>query len=99
MPLGAASTVRRVSPAEPARVIQGVGRRIAERRAQLDMTQDQLAEALGVSVQYVNRLEAGENLTIRSLVQIANLLGLTITELFEPPVSTERPKRGRPRRT
>ena len=39
---------------------QTIGRRIAENRKRLGMTQDQLAEKLGVSRQTINAIEKGD---------------------------------------
>ena len=60
------------------------------------LTQDEFAEKLGVSLKYLQRIERGENLTIRSLVKLTNGLGVSVLELFVPPRSMQR-LRGRPR--
>jgi transcriptional regulator with XRE-family HTH domain len=79
-------------------VLRALGRRIAELRAAQHRTQQQLADAAGVSVQYVQRIEAGrENLTTRSLVGLANLLRATLPDLFAKPTMPDA-KPGRPRR-
>ena len=82
--------------ADPDRVVRDVGRRVAELRAQEGLTQAELAEAAGVSVKYLQRIEAGGcNLTIRSLVRLASVLGTSAADLFSQPASRER-RRGRP---
>ena len=49
---------------DPDAVIRDVGRRVAELRVGLGLTQDKFAESLGVSGVYVRRVEIGqENLT------------------------------------
>ena len=54
------------------------------------MTQEALAEALTVSVRYLQRVEAGEeNLTVGTLVGFANALGAPLTEFLAPPVSRQ----------
>ncbi len=59
-----------MSRLDPDLVLRSVGRRVAELRSG---TQEELAERLGVSIKYLQRIEAGRpNLTIRSLVRIAN---------------------------
>ena len=83
--------------ADPAAAqMQTVGRRIAELRAGRGWTQDVFAERLKVSVDYVQRLERGSNLTIRSLVQIADKLTVQVIDLFAAPTSTGRRRSGRP---
>lgn len=52
-------------------------------RAQLDMTQKDLADAVGVSRQTVNAIEKGEyNPTIKLCCSICRVLGKTLDELF-----------------
>lgn len=52
-------------------------------RAELDMTQKALAEAVGISRQTVNAIEQGEyNPTIRLCRTICRVLGKTLDELF-----------------
>jgi transcriptional regulator with XRE-family HTH domain len=72
-----------------------VGRRVAELRAALGWTQEELAERAEVSVGYVRQVEGGrENLTIVSLVKLATLLGADPGDLFTLP--TTQARRGRP---
>lgn len=77
-------------------VIEGVGRRIAEARKAIGWTQQRAADKLKIEVQSWQRFERGENTTIRTLVKIANVLGVTTRSLFEDPVSREH-QAGRPR--
>lgn len=88
-------------PAEtPEQLIQRVARRIVELRHAADRTQEELAEALATSVQYVSRLEVGENLTLASVAKIARALGVPAIALLESPESKPtRTRRGRPRKT
>ena len=52
-------------------------------RAALDMSQQDLAEAVGVSRQTINAIEKGDyNPTIRLCRAICRALGKTINELF-----------------
>jgi transcriptional regulator with XRE-family HTH domain len=81
-------------------VLGDVGRRVAEIRRELGWTQAVLAEHLGVTVNYVKNVEAGkENLTVRSLVRVANLVGVDVSALFEAPASRLARRPGRPKRT
>lgn len=57
-------------------VLVDVGRRVAELRAARGMTQEALAEAAGVDVSTLRRIEHGErNVTLRTVVTVANALG------------------------
>jgi transcriptional regulator with XRE-family HTH domain len=82
---------------DPDRALKDVGRRLAELRRERAWTQEELAERLGLQTNNLQRIELGmQNLTVRSLVRLANALGVTLGDLFEPPTSrTVRP--GRPR--
>jgi putative transcriptional regulator len=52
-------------------------------RAELDMTQKALAEAVGISRQTMNAIEQGEyNPTIKLCRAICKVLGKTLDELF-----------------
>jgi transcriptional regulator with XRE-family HTH domain len=81
---------------DPRRVARSVGRRVAELRAAKGWTQEQLAELLSVSVERIQRVERGANLTIASLCQLAGALGCDVAALFEAPLSMVSPV-GRPR--
>jgi len=81
---------------DPDELIRDIGRRVAELRADLGLTQAELAERAGDSIKYLQRIEGGlENLTIRSLVKLAGLLDVEVIDLFAPPESRE-VRRGRP---
>lgn len=82
----------------PAEIVRDVGRRIAEIRAGRDLTQEEAAERLGLSVKGYQFIERGiQNLTIKTLVRIANALDVRTAELFAAPASREI-RRGRPRK-
>lgn len=52
-------------------------------RAAMDMSQQQLADAVGVSRQTVNAIEKGDyNPTINLCIAICRALGRTLDELF-----------------
>lgn len=52
-------------------------------RAALDMSQQQLADAVGVTRQTINAIERGDyNPTIRLCMAICRVLGRTLDELF-----------------
>ena len=61
----------------------GKNLRIKAARAALDMTQKDLAEAVGVPRQTMNAIEKGDyNPTIKLCVAICRVLGKTLDELF-----------------
>lgn len=57
--------------------------RLKSARAALDMSQQTLAEAVGVSRQTINAIEKGDyNPTINLCIAICRALGRTLDELF-----------------
>lgn len=88
-----------VKPVDPSKLAQQVGRRVAELRSELGVTQAVLAEHLEVSVRYLQSIEAGlENLTLETIAKLASVLKAKPSALFEPPV-TKKPRPGRPKKS
>ena len=57
--------------------------RLKAARAARDMSQDQLAKAVGVSRQTINAIEKGDyNPTINLCIAICKVLGVTLNDLF-----------------
>lgn len=77
-------------PDNPNAAVRRVANRIAETRREKGITQDAMAEALGCATKNYQRIEYGQNVTIKMLTRIANILGVTVTDLVPPP-----PKRRR----
>jgi transcriptional regulator with XRE-family HTH domain len=60
-----------------------LGRRIAELRRARKLTQEQLAEALGCSVEFISLVERGVNApSVASLADFAKVLKVEVKELF-----------------
>ena len=61
-----------------------MGYKIKERREELRMTQEELAQKSGVSRQTISSLETGkyENVLVGTLASIANALGTTVDKIF-----------------
>ncbi len=78
------------------RVIADVGKRVAEVRQALGLTQQEMAERLRMPLKNLQRIEAGMNLTLRSLVRLARGLGTPTKTLLDDPQSRERRRVGRP---
>lgn len=65
-----------------AQIRRQLGRSVADRRRALGLTQEALAEQLGVSTRYVQTVEAGrENLTIDTICKLAGTLRSSFSEL------------------
>lgn len=57
--------------------------RLKSARAALDLSQQELANRVGVSRQTINSIEKGDyNPTIKLCIQICKVLGKTLDELF-----------------
>jgi len=68
----------------------GKNLRIKSTRAAKDMSQKDLAEAVGVARQTMNAIENGDfNPSVRLCVSICRVLGKTLDELFWPEEERE----------
>ncbi len=78
-----------------ASLLEQVGRNIAERRKQLNMRQDQLAEALNVEPQTISRFERATHApSLKTLERLAAILAIPVTDLLradmpQPPGELE----------
>lgn len=76
-----------------------VAQKLRERRIALGMTQEMLADRVGVTIQQIHRYERGESrITAGRLSQLAGVLNVAITYFFTLPGSTARPN-GRRRKS
>ena len=65
-------------------VSQKIGRRIAELRKEVGLTQEQLAVKTGLDRTFVGYIEKGDrNPSIETANKIARALGITIDEIFK----------------
>src|SRR3954452_21056880 len=75
---------RKMGPKEPNEIDRLVGSQVRQRRMQLGMSQEQLAEQLGLTVPQVQKYEKGVNrIGASRLHKIAGLLGAPIGTFFE----------------
>ncbi len=79
-------------PERPEDFVLRVTRRIADIRKAKGLTQDDLAEALGTATRNVQRLEAGQNLTLHTIARIAAALAVRPEDLFAGDSSERRPR-------
>lgn len=76
----ALSGISYTKPEKPSKLMRN---NIKVERAKKDMTQEQLAEALGVTRQTINAIEKNKYLPSTLLaLKMSNLFGLTVNELF-----------------
>jgi len=68
---------------KPTSIDETIGKHIRRRRRMLEMTQDELARAIGVNFQQVQKYEAGNNrLSASRLAKIAEVLDAPIAWFF-----------------
>jgi len=72
---------------DPDRLVQDVGRRVAELRRERGLTQEALATRLRATMQWVQQIEYGANLTLYSLARVANALDVALDAFLVPPRS------------
>lgn len=61
-----------------------LGQQVRALRRQRRLTQEQLAELAGVSLQHIGEIERGQgNPTLNSLVKLSDALDISLSELFE----------------
>lgn len=61
---------------------QAMGRRIRQRRRWLDMTQEQLAEAVGVCTSFIGHIERGSRkLSVETLWAICKALEISMDDI------------------
>lgn len=59
--------------------VKDIGNIIEARRAKLHLSQSDMLLKAGMSQQQVQRIEAGANITVKTLLHLADVLGLEIT--------------------
>ncbi len=76
------SRVGGMAQLDPDQVVKSVGTRIAALRRERGLTQEALADELGISPGYVRKVELGRtNMTLFTLVRWANWLGVGLGEI------------------
>lgn len=79
-------------------VLDQVGQNVAEARAAKDWSQYQLAEMAGVEPRTVQRVEAGETGSLRTLIALSDALNQPLAALFLRVPEPKKRKVGRPRK-
>lgn len=63
--------------------LRQVTRRIADVRKTKGLTQDAVAERLHMAMKNYQRIEYGQNITLKMLARVANALGVSPADLLE----------------
>jgi len=73
-----------------------IGKRIQKNRHRCGMTQEVLAEKVNISVPHVSRIEnGGSSPSLQTLVDICNVLGITIDDLMQDSLPAAKPRLSR----
>ncbi len=81
------------------RILHRVGLRIVELRTGRGLTQEELAEKVGVSPRQIQRVEAGlTDLNVSALATLGTGLRCNISDLFDAPSRATHRRTGRPRK-
>lgn len=74
---------RRV-PTKPSDLLQVLRRALRERRNDLGLTQEEVADVLGMAVRHYQKIEAGElNITLRTLARVASAVRTSPADLLK----------------
>ncbi|GAB2449087.1 helix-turn-helix transcriptional regulator [Nocardioides hungaricus] len=75
-------TVPTTSPKPPPQAAQEFGLRVRERRHELGLSQEGLAEGTALHWSFIGRIERGQaNLTLRNILRLAEVLGVDPADL------------------
>jgi transcriptional regulator with XRE-family HTH domain len=67
-----------------------LGNRIREERQKRKLTQEKLAEIIGISDSFVGTIERGDRiLSLETLVKFANAFGITVDKLLQDSIDIE----------
>ena len=62
------------------------GKRLRKLRRNMELTQEQLADQVGVSLNFIGQLERGENSpSLETIQKLAEVLGVPVKDLFDFP--------------
>ena len=64
-------------------VIKEFGRNVKVERIRLGLSQEHLAEKMGVNPQYISRIECGKaNMSLKKIVELTNYLGADLKDIL-----------------
>lgn len=69
--------------------LNGLGSRIRKERQNKGITQEQLAEAVDISVNFMSLIENGRNMSVETLVNISKALGVTVDYLLSDTIQLQ----------
>ncbi len=67
--------------------LENLGKRIKAERSKRRITQEQLAEMVDISVNFMSLIENGRNMSVETLINIASSLGVTVDYLLSDDIT------------
>lgn len=72
--------------------LSNLGDKIRETRLKCGLTQDRLAEMVDISTNFMSLIENGRNMSVETLVKIADALGVTVDYLLSDTMEVQSDK-------
>ncbi len=67
----------------PVNIVEQFGRNVKAERSRIGLSQEDLAEKMGVNSQYISRIECGRaNMSLKKIVELTNFLGVDIKDIL-----------------
>jgi len=65
------------------KIIEQFGRNIKAERSRIGLSQEVLAEKMGVNPQYISRIECGRaNMSLKKIIELTNYLGADLKDIL-----------------
>jgi transcriptional regulator with XRE-family HTH domain len=68
--------------------LNNLGKRIKSERQKLGITQEELAEKVDISKNFMSLIENGKNMSVETLLKIANAFGVSVDYLLSDTIKT-----------
>lgn len=69
--------------------LQNLGSRIRKERQNRGITQEQLAEKVDISINFMSLIENGRNMSVETLVKISEALGVSVDYLLSDTIQLQ----------
>lgn len=67
----------------PSEIVKQFGRNVKAERSRIGLSQEDLAEKMGVNPQYISRIECGHaNMSLKKIIELTNYLGADLKDIL-----------------